>query len=58
MEYIIFINNKYKFFKLIFMEHKCRFGYTEKTCAEKDFTPCNDNCELPDKHHSNKNRKY
>lgn len=29
---------------------KCRFGYTEKSCVEKDFPPCGDNpCELPDR---------
>ena len=31
-------------------EIKCRFGYTEKSCIEKDFPPCGDSkCELPDR---------
>lgn len=26
----------------------CRFGYTEQTCAQKDYPPCGDGgCELP-----------
>jgi hypothetical protein len=30
------------------MTKKCRFGYTEKTCVEKDYPPCGDGaCELP-----------
>jgi len=39
------------------MENKCRFGYTERSCAEKDYPPCNSNCELPDKN-SKKYRRY
>lgn len=32
------------------MSEVCRFGYTEKSCVEKDFPPCGDNpCELEDK---------
>ena len=36
---------------------RCRFGYTERSCAEKDYPPCNSNCELSDKSLSQKSLK-
>ncbi len=32
------------------MSQKCRFGYTERSCVEKDYPLCGDgDCELPSK---------